>query len=247
MRIPISAALLLLAAVPSLAQTTTTVDVLLTGCGARPKTVTLVPNGNEGNSHEMTYIGSDHWRLNNLPSFNARGQRASLRLGGKRTTCALSEDGPDPNDADKRIAFFRFRCAQETYWSSLSIVTTPTTVPMQYKRVMPDPGCVDSRAEITGTAEITDVAVYNESIFVNLGEYDPLRPFTDYAVAIQRGVFGKQTLGLKPLALTRAAVLTDLMLRRSSNAGASPKISDNLRSVRGRDLVPFDKITLTVK
>jgi hypothetical protein len=245
-RIPISAAVLLLAAVPSLGQTftTTTADVFLQSCGT-PTKVFLVPNGDEIKSHALTYVGPEHWIVRDLPSFNAHGARASLRLGGARTTCATSKEARDPHDADKWIAVFRFDCTQERFWSSLSIETTPPTVPMQYKRVMmSDPGCVDSRAKITGMAEITDVAVYNESIYVNLGDYDPLRPYTDYAVAIDKGIFGPQALSPGTFAFPRTMVLTDLTLRRSKN---SPTISDNLRSVRGRDLIPFDKIKMTVK
>jgi hypothetical protein len=265
----ISAVLLLLPAVPSLGQTftTRTADILLQGCKTRPTNVKLVLKGDEGTSSgDLTYAGSDHWTAIHLPKFNARGTKASLRLGGARTKCATSTEEHDPHDADSWIAVFRFQCVQQPYWSSLSIETTPPTVPMQYTRVMPDKrvmpdgraivdmGCVEHRYEITGTAEINDVAIYNESIYVNLGDYDPLRPYSDYAVAIQRGVFGTptlgrkpQTLGRKPLALTRTDVLTDLTLRRANKPIASPTPSDNMRSVRGRDLVPFDKIKMTAQ
>jgi hypothetical protein len=249
MRTIVGTTLVLLSAIPLVAQpfTTNTVAVVLEGCPVTPPVITVVANGNETTAFKVEHVEANLWRADLSRTFDARGQRASLRLGGARTGCETSQEKRDPRDPNHWMAVFRFHCTQERFWSSLSIETTPPTVPMQYKRLMSDSGCVDSRAEITGMAEINDVAVYNESIYVNLGDYDPLRPYTDYAVAIDKGVFGRHALGPGTFALPRAMVLTDLMLRRSKNPLASPTISDNLRSVRGRDVVPFDKITMTVK
>jgi hypothetical protein len=257
----ISAVLLLLAAVPSLAQTftTTTADVILQGCGARPTNVKLVLKGDEGTWSDLTYVGSDHWSAINLPKLNAHGTKASLRLGGSRTKCATSTEERDPHDDDNWIALFKFHCTQERFWSRLSVETTPSTLPMQYTRVMPDDrkmpdgrvmvdlGCVEHRYEITGTADIVDLAADNELIFVNLGKDVPPE-YTDFSVFIEHGVFGGKTLRRKPLEFSSGDVLTELTLRRDHKHNAQPTASDNMRSIRGRDaLPPFDKITMTVK
>jgi hypothetical protein len=244
-----SATLVLLASMPLVAQpfTTNTVAVVLEGCPVAPRMITVVANGNETKTFKVENVGPNLWRVDLEKTFDARGQKASLRLGGVRTGCETSHEKRDSRNADHWMALFTFHCTPERYWSVLSIETTPSTVPMQYKRVMPDPRCVDSAAEITGHAEISDVAADNESIFVNLGAYDPNLQYTDYPLAIQRGIFGEKALGpTTPLALKRSDVLTDLMLRRGNNGKAQPTPSDNMRSVRGRDLVPFDKIKITV-
>jgi len=249
MRIPISAAILLLAVAPCLAQTftTTTVDVLLDGCGAvEPQTVTLVPNGNEQGSFTLERIGPGHWRRTDRPAFNARGQSASLRLGGSRTGCETSQELPDPRNPNHWIAVFRFHCTQERYWRKLTVGTKQTTLPLTYLRVMSDSRCAEGRPDSLGTATLEDVAADRESIFVNFGEKVPLA-YTNYSLAIFRGSFGKHALTNEPLVVNRDEMITDLTLRLANSGRAEPANAGNARTLRGLDIGNFGPITLTVK
>ncbi len=251
MRIPIIHALLLLVATSCLAQTftTTTVDVFLDGCGAvEPQTVTLVPNGNEQGSFNLERIGVGHWRRTERPPFDARVQSASLRLGGARTGCETSHEMRDPRDANRWIAVFRFHCTQERrYWRELTIETQPSSVPMKYSRVMGDGRCVDSRGEIWGKATLADVAADRESIFLNLGDDDPKRLYTEYAVAILHGAFGKHALENAPIVVKRTEVLDDLIMRFANSGRISPANSLSMRKVFGFQIGNFDQMTLTPK
>jgi hypothetical protein len=240
---------LLLSAIPALAQpfTTSTVDVVLEGCGTAPDVITVVPSNDEGRTFEVKRIDSNRWRADRSPAkFDAQGRTASLRLGGARTDCATSSQMHDPRNPDRWIAVFTFRCQQQRTWRELTVETKPA-VNLAYARELQGSQCVDARAAgAFGITTIHDVAYERESIFVNLGDKLPtLR--TAYSMAILRGAFGKHALDRAPLIVKRTEVIDDLALRRGNSGRAAPTTSRNARTLLELDVPKFNQLTLTVK
>ncbi|MEA2343875.1 MAG: hypothetical protein QOF63_2044 [Thermoanaerobaculia bacterium] len=240
---------LLLSAIPLLAQpfTTSTVEVVLEGCGSGPEVITVVPSNDETRTFEVKRIESNRWRADRSPKkFDARGATASLRLGGARTDCATSREMRDPRNPDRWIAVFTFRCPTQHTWRELTVETKPA-VKLIYARELQGSQCVDARlGDDFGITTIHDVAYERESIFVNLGDKLPaLR--TAYSMAILRGAFGKHALERAPLIVKRTEVIDDLELRNANSGRATPTASGNARTLLALDLPQFDRLTLTVK
>ncbi|MGA8808730.1 MAG: hypothetical protein WB973_12710 [Thermoanaerobaculia bacterium] len=250
MRILSTVILLLLSAIPLLAQpfTTSSVDVVLEGCGTAPDVITVVPSNDEGRTFEVKRIDLNRWRADLSPKkFDARGAIASLRLGGARTDCATSREMRDPRNPDRWIAVFRFHCPQQRIWRELTVETKPA-VKLIYARELEGSQCgADTRMEgDSGITTLHDVAYERESIFVNLGDKPPkLR--TAYSMAILRGAFGKHALEHAPLTVKRTEVIDDLALRQANSGRAPPTASANARTLLALDLPQFDRLTLRVK